>query len=185
MKIIKPKREEKLYAPIMETLERIFSLLGVCHFENTSNGFSEKARELLDDDILFILKIQKMYPDLTGYLIEKHAHNTCKIIVVEVKDHKPTLNDIYQTKKYAETLNASLALLVSPKKTSVELKRFLIKRKGQITTFFPKNQVLIGLYDEAKKSIEFDEELCFERQIGDAERYNMIFKNDSKTVARG
>jgi hypothetical protein len=172
MKIIKPKREEKLYAPIMKALEDKFGLLGECHFEDTHKGFSDDSKELLDDDSLSILKIQKMYPDLTGYVIEK----TYNVIVVEVKDHKPTLQDIYQTKKYAETLNASYALLVSPKRPSVEFRRFLIKRKGQSTTFFSNKQVLIGLYNEATKSILFDGELCSDMQV-DAEHYNVIFQN--------
>jgi hypothetical protein len=172
MDFVKPKREEKLYAPIMNILEDMFNRLGECHFENTSRGFSEQLKDELDDDSLFILKIQKMFPDLTGYLIEKETFN---IIVAEVKDHIPTLRDIYQTKKYAETLNASYGLLVSPKRTSVELRRFLIKRKGQITRFFTNKQVLIGLYNEGTKAIQFEGELCSDMLI-DKEHYDAIFK---------
>jgi hypothetical protein len=172
MDFVNAKREEKLYAPIMNILKDMFSHLGECHFENTSSGFNDDSKELLEDDELFILKIKKMHPDLIGYVIED---NTWNKIVVEVKYDRPTFDDIYQTKKYAETFNASYALLISPKRTSVELRRFLIKRKGQITRFFTNKQVFIGLYNEGTKSIQFDGELCSDMLI-DKKHYDAIFQ---------
>lgn len=82
---------------------------------------------------------------MTGYLIKKETYREDKcIIVVEIKRDRPTLKDIYQTKRYAEVLQATYALLISPKKLSAERRRFLMKRKGEITQFHPNKQVLIG-----------------------------------------
>ena len=174
------KKEERLYAPIMKVLEHKFRKLGECHFEDTHKGFSEKLKGELEDDSLFILKAEKMSPDLTGYVIESEKANF-GIVVVEIKNTL-TLQHIYQTKRYAEILNASYGLLVSPKRLSEERRRFLIERKGQITSFFSKGtavgfkHVLIGSFNETTKSIRFDAELYGNVRI-DNKHYNVIFQD--------
>lgn len=88
------------------------------------------------------------------------------------------MKDIYQTKRYAEILNASYGFLISPKKLSLERRRFLIERKGQITTFSTDKQVLIGIYDEATKSIYFDTELYGNVSIDrDPEYYKLMLED--------
>ena len=155
--------EERLYNPIINVLVDKFSQVGECYFENTSQRFSEKLKEQLDDYSLFILNVERMSPDLTGYLIKKETYGESKhIIVVEIKGDKPTLKDIYQTKRYAEILDASYALLISPKKLSMERRKFLIRKKGQITQFYPNKEVLIGQFDESTKSIKIDKELYYD-----------------------
>jgi hypothetical protein len=174
------KKEKELYAPIMKALEDKFSLLGECHFEDTSDRFSEELKDELDPNSVFILKVEGMRPDLTGYVIESEK-NEFNIVVVEIKN-RPTLEDIYQTKRYAEVLGASYGLLISPKRLSVERRNFLKIRKGKITSFFPNKQVgsglnkhiLIGLYDETTKSIRFEPELYGNFRI-DEKHYNVIF----------
>lgn len=155
--------EERLYQLIIYALKDEFSQLGECYLENTSRKFSEKLKEQLDDYPLFILSVEKMSPDVTGYVIPKGMGAKSKhIIVVEVKT-KPTLKNIYQTKRYAEILNASYALLISPNKLSPERRRFLIKRKEQITQFFPNKQVLIGQFHQEMRGnfIRIDKELYY------------------------
>ena len=157
------KTEQRLYDPIINALVDKFSPLGKCYFENTSQKFSEKLKEQLDDYSLFILNIERMSPDLTGYLIKKETYGESKhIIVAEIKEDKPTLKDIYQTKRYAEILHASYALLISLKKLSMERRKFLIKRKGEITQFYPNKHVLIGQFDESTRSIQIDKELYYD-----------------------
>lgn len=157
------KGEEKLYELIIYALEENFSQLGECYLENTSQKFSEKLKNQLDDYSLFILSVEKMSPDVTGYVIPKGmGAGTKHIIIAEVKK-KPTLKDIYQTKRYAEILNASYALLISPSKLSPERRRFLIKRKEQITQFFLNKQILIGQFHQQmpKNFIRIDKELYY------------------------
>jgi len=139
-------KEEELYNSVLKALEQKFMTLGDVHLENTSNGrFSEGLKEQLDDYSLFILNVERMSPDLTGYLVKKETYREDKyIIVVEIKRDRPTLKDIYQTKRYAEILQATYALLISPKKLSAERRKFLMKRKGEITQFYNNRQVLIG-----------------------------------------
>ena len=84
------------------------------------------------------------------------------IIVAEIKI-KPTLKDIYQTKRYAEILNASYALLISPNKLSPERRRYLMKRKEEITRFLPNKQILIGQFRQEMLEyvIQIDKELYY------------------------
>lgn len=161
------KNEWKLYNPIKNALEIKFSDKGKCYFENTSppRRFSDRLRGQLDDDSLFILKVEKQFPDLTGYVIRKTMAGEIKeLIVVEVKEKKPTLEDIYQTKRYAEILKASYGLLISLEKLSVEHRRFLIKRR-EITQFLQDKHILIGQFNKSTKSIQIDNELYYDSQI--------------------
>jgi hypothetical protein len=158
------EKEEELYNSVLKALEQKFMTLGDVHLENTSNGrFSEGLKEQLDDYSLFMLKIEKMSPDLTGYLRKKETYGESKcIIVVEIKKDRPTLKDIYQTKRYAEILKADYALLIAPKKLSTERRKFLIKNKGQITQFYPNKQILIGQFIQYGVYIEIDRELYYD-----------------------
>ena len=155
--------EKELYDPVSEALEQKFMILGDVYLENTSNGkFSDGLKEQLDDYSLFILNVERMSPDLTGYLIKKEGYREDKyIIVVEIKGDRPTLKDIYQTKRYAEILQATYALLISPRKLSPERRRFLIKRKGDLTQFYPNKHILIGQFSKHKMSIQIDKELYY------------------------
>ena len=156
--------EEKLYQLIIYALEEEFSQLGECYLENTSRKFSEKLKNQLDDYPLFILSVEKMSPDVTGYVIPKGmgVRKSKDIIVAEIKI-KPTLKDIYQTKRYAEILNASYALLISPNKLSPERRRYLMKRKEEITRFLPNKQILIGQFRQhmSVNFIQIDKELYY------------------------
>ena len=140
------EKEQELYNTVLKVLEQKFKTLGDVHLENTSKKrFSEELKEQLDDYSLFILRVESMSPDLTGYLNKKEGYRGEKcVIVVEIKRDRPTLKDIYQTKRYAEILQATYALLIAPKKLSTERRKFLIKRKQEITQFSTNKQVLIG-----------------------------------------
>jgi len=136
--------EESLYNSVLDALKKRFMTLGDVHLEITAKKFSYEMKQELDDYSLFILNIEKMSPDLTGFIRNKAKFGKSKpIIVVEIKK-RPTLKDIYQTKRYAEILNATYALLISPKKFSPERRKFLMKRREEITRFHPNSQVLIG-----------------------------------------
>jgi len=155
--------EEELYELIIYALKEKFSQLGECYLENTSRKFSDKLKGHLEDYSLFILNVEKMSPDLTGYLIKKDTYSEAKYIIVAEVKLKPTLKDIYQTKRYAEILNASYAFLISPNKLSPERRRFLLRRKEQITRFDTSKQVLIGQFHQEmpKNFIRIDKELYY------------------------
>ena len=70
-------KEKELYNTVLKVLEQKFKTLGDVHLENTSKKrFSDEMKEQLDDYSLFILKVESMSPDLTGYLIKKEGRRT-------------------------------------------------------------------------------------------------------------
>jgi len=137
--------EKSLYDSVVLVLNGKFGSLGKCYFEVTAEGkFSSKLERKLDDYALFIFKEEKYSPDIIGFLIKKETSGTSeKIIVAEVKK-RIRLTSIYQTKRYAEILNAEYALLISPEPLSERKRRFIIRRKPAITSYFPNRQIIIA-----------------------------------------
>ena len=92
------------------------------HLEITANGnFSATLKMQIPEhrDIIFTF-LKEVAPDITGFVIKDH---TFEFIVVEFKDTKIRLDDIYQTRKYAELFDARYALLVSTEEMPVEIIR--------------------------------------------------------------
>lgn len=169
--------EDELYNSVLKALEQKFATLGDVHLEITANGkFSDKLKEKLVDYSMFILNIERMSPDLTGFITNKEKWGQGRrIIVAEVKK-KLALKDIYQTKRYAEILNADYALLISPKKLSAERRIFLLKRKEEITRYNPYKQVLICQLNKSSESIQIDKGLYFPASLPEP------FKEESKST---
>jgi hypothetical protein len=136
--------EEELYKIVKEGLERKFSRVGNCYFEITAKGvFTSQVNKILDDYALFLFK-EKFSPDITGFLKKKETYGISqKIIVAEVK-RKITIASIYQAKRYAEILNADYCLLVSHREISERKRRFIIRKKPAITSYFPNREVIIA-----------------------------------------
>jgi len=151
--------EKSLYKNAVEVLERKFDPLGKCHFEVTAEGkFSHKLERELDDYALFIFKEEKYSPDITGFIskVESYGTTSKKIIVAEVKK-RIRLTSIYQTKRYAEILNAEYALLISPEPLSERKRRFIIRRRPAITSYYPSRQIIIAelVWDEVPDLPQF------------------------------
>jgi len=107
------KKERRLYEPVkallFETLKTKFEEL---HLEITADKtFSNKLKSQVNSnrDIIFLF-LKDAAPDITGFIKEQYEVG---FVVVEVKAEKLKLDDIYQTKKYAELFDAKYALLVT------------------------------------------------------------------------
>ncbi len=70
-------------------------------------------------DIIFRF-LKEAAPDITGFIKDDFSSS---FIVVEVKNEIIKLDNIYQTKKYADLFDAKYALLISIKEISEEIKR--------------------------------------------------------------
>ena len=136
--------EKDLYQDVARALNKKFASLGKCYFEVTATGnFPPKLERKLDDYSLFIFKEEKYSPDITGFVTKNETYGTeQKLIVAEVKK-RIRLTNIYQTKRYAEILNAEYALLISPEPISERKRRFIIQRKPALTTYYPNRQIII------------------------------------------
>ena len=171
--------EKRLYLPIIDALGAKIQKgldaekLGICYLENTSSKiFSNKLQRVFDDEALFFLKVEGVYPDITGYIApptlpQFFDYTDCKIIVVEVKDEEIKIKHIYQVKQQAEFLRADYAFLISSEEISPRIIRFMGKRPEILffTSWNPKTRartikrILIAQFDEKNKSVRLDEKL--------------------------
>jgi len=163
--ILPPRRgflftEEQLYKPIKNALqiqfERFVGSEGKVHLYITANGhFPEELKEALDDKALGILRIEKMIPDIVGFL-QKDQYNK-DLVTVEIKPDRITINDIWKARLYAEVLNAKYGIIISPKKLQEEIKRFLRDRIS--ITYRNYNSFVIVQFDTERNDFKFDEKL--------------------------
>lgn len=152
----KPKRkrgEERLYVPIKNDLESILTQHYVSkdrsfpmreplrffpekdvHFEVTANAkgrFSNVLEKELDDDALYILKIEKVSPDIMGFVRKKSSSEetmTTETMTIEVKDKPLKIKHFAQAKFYQDIFNATYGLLMSSKAIPERIIRFALRR---------------------------------------------------------
>jgi hypothetical protein len=166
MKIIKKKKEEPLYEPIKNALQRELeeylnsqkerigerTFVGKVHLEITANGrFSEELKEVLDNDALSIIRVEKFSPDIMGFI--QKTQYLKELITVEVKCDKITVQNISRAKLYADIFNAKYGMLISPKGIGEEIKRFISNR------YAIRGNVIIAQFDEANNKFNFDKKL--------------------------
>jgi len=160
MKIVKEKKEEPLYEPIKNALqiqfEKFVGSKGKVHLEITANGhFSEELKEALDDKALSILRVEKMSPDIVGFL-QKDQYNR-DLVTVEIKPDRITITHIWRARLYAEVLNAKYGIIISPKKIQEEIRRFLKDRFN--ITYRNYGNLVIAQFDKERNEFKFDEKL--------------------------
>jgi len=146
--------EKELYQPIKNRLEEKFKLkFNNCYLEITSDGkFSEEIKSKVPEykDIIFSFLKKKNTPDLTGFVKEQYG---IEFIVVEVKTHVITLEDIYQAKRYAELFSAKYGFLISTKPIPTELKRLCSKIPILYIAGTAYAQLKLGEFDTERNEI--------------------------------
>jgi hypothetical protein len=112
---LKP-RERAYYESVKTWLEALLKpKTSTLHLEVTADRpFSNTLQAQIDQhrEIIFSF-LKDARPDITGFLKLK-PESIREFIVVEIKLTPIKLDDIYQTRKYAELFDASYALLVTP-----------------------------------------------------------------------
>jgi hypothetical protein len=108
--------EEQFYEPIKNYLQKQFAQFGECELEITKTKIPEKVKRWLDDAALFFIRVEKKLPDIMGHFkpdpLKKPPYGFYEgLIIVEVKNKPPTIQDIIQIKVYAEAFNAYYAFL--------------------------------------------------------------------------
>jgi hypothetical protein len=115
--------EKRLYEPVKRELSRLLGQsFDEFHLEITANRrFSNTLKSNIGEgrEIIFHF-LKEAAPDITGFVKEA---NTARFLVVEIKDERLRLDDIYQARKYAELFDAKYALLISCLEIPEELKR--------------------------------------------------------------
>jgi len=120
---MKVTKEKQLYEVIKERLEETLKAkFNDFYLEITADtGFSNKLKSEIPRgrEIIFNF-LKKARPDITGFVKE---NSFSYFIVVEIKNSSIELDDIYQTKKYAQLFGAKYALLISTDEIPEEIKR--------------------------------------------------------------
>ncbi len=78
-----------------------------------------KAKIPKGRDIIFPF-LRQAFPDLTGYV---ERENYSEFVIIEIKAEELKLDDIYQTRKYADLFDARYVLLISTEGIPEEIKR--------------------------------------------------------------
>lgn len=126
LKIEKSKRGERkekaYYGVIKEKMEGLFrEKITNVYLEITATGkFSPKLKKEIHPggDIIFYF-LKDAAPDITGFIKRDYSSD---FVVVEVKQ-KIKLDDVYQTKKYADLFETKFAFLVTLEPIPEEIKR--------------------------------------------------------------
>lgn len=161
----KQRKEEQLYEPIKKALQRELESylhsekvrtssesIGRVHLEITAKGhFSEELKEVLDDNALSIIRVEKFSPDIMGF-IQKSLHLK-ELITVEVKAEKIKIKHISTAKLYADIFHAKYGMVISPKRIPEEIKRFISFR------YEIRGNVIIAQFDKANDKFKFDKKL--------------------------
>ena len=99
------------------------------------NRFSEYLKNKLKDDTLAMMRNEKHYPDIVGF-VQKDVESEKEIIIAEVKDEPLTIEMLVQAKTYQEIFNAKFAFLLSTFDYPAEKVSYLLNKpsaKGDIT----------------------------------------------------
>ncbi len=128
------EKERRLYSRVRAALEAYFCPGSTnCVLEVTAEGVSDELQGKLPDEVLFLLGSRELRPDILGRVehpVESKAfYYNSFFVTAEVKDGTPTVNDLFQAKKYGEIYEAAISLLVSTQKPEERLLR-LLKRKS-------------------------------------------------------
>ena len=116
-------KERQYYEIIKEQLYTLLrSKYDSFHLEITAEKrFSNVLKSEISQykEIIFYF-LKEAAPDITGFIRKPYS---TEFMVVEIKKNTIKLDDIYQTRKYAELFDARYALLISPMEIPEEIKR--------------------------------------------------------------
>jgi len=140
------QEEEKLYEPIKNELENIFGRYVKkdkkqtyqrepppspekrdVYLEITHKKISDILKRELDDDALYIQKVEGFFPDIMGF-VRKEPSSPKELITVEVKSIPIKIKHIERAKTYQYVFNATYGLIVSSKGIPEEIRRFVSSR---------------------------------------------------------
>jgi mRNA-degrading endonuclease RelE of RelBE toxin-antitoxin system len=158
------KMEREYYETIKEKLEELFKAKFTSfHLEVTANKkFSNKLKAKVSEyrEIIFYF-LKEAAPDITGFIEKQYSTD---FIVVEVKRDVIKLDDIYQTRKYAELFDARYALLISTKEIPEEIKRLSKPVYSLLSLPAYKRMAIVQYDEEARKFVQWFEGNPFEKE---------------------
>jgi hypothetical protein len=160
------KLEKDYYEPIKTKLEELMrTKFRNFHLEITADKkFTNKFKAEISPhghrDIIFHF-LRDAAPDITGFIKGEYSSD---FIVIEIKNEVIKIDDIYQTRKYAELFNAKYALLVSTKDIPEEIKRLSKVVLSLLWSGYGYEKITLAYFDtEKEKFMEWFEKNPFEK----------------------
>jgi hypothetical protein len=154
-------KERDYYEPVKSAFEQLFKEKGSAYLEITADKpLSNKLKaEIRNRDIIFSF-LREARPDITGFL-KKDEYST-KFIIIEIKDEAIKLDHIYQTRKYAELIDASTVFLVSTVEIPEEIKKLSHIVFTLLSLPSYKKVILCHYNDDSKQIVDWYEKNPFE-----------------------
>ena len=157
--------ERQYYAAVKTWLEALLQeRFATVYLEiSAARTFSNTLKAQIDRnrDLIFSF-LREAAPDLTGFL-KRDGASSREFIVVEVKNRALKLDDIYQTRKYAELFDARYALLVSTHEIPEEIMR-LSKVVFPLLTLPAYKQLTLFRFGDSGNSVDWFPEDPFAKQ---------------------
>ncbi len=160
------KKEEEYYKDIKDKLEELLKTKSTnIYLEITANKkFSDKLKNKIRPERNIIFNFLKsVRPDITGFI-----KDSSDFIVIEFKQKRIKLDDIYQTKKYRELFNAKFTFLISLEPIPTEIKRLDKAMNNQLlqgSVHWTFDFVLAQFDRQEKKFVEWYPKNPFENTI--------------------
>ena len=149
------KTEREIYPHIKNWLEeQLKTRFTDFHLEVTADRkFSNILKQQIDRnrDLIFNF-LKEAAPDITGFVKGDYSK---EFIIVEIKNKPIKLEDIYQTRKYAELFDARYALLVSTEEIPEEIIRLSKVVFSLLSLPAYKQLTLVHFGDNAKNIVWF------------------------------
>jgi hypothetical protein len=163
----KVRRERDYYETIKANIEELIrTKFSNVHLEITADKkFTNKLKAEISPhghkDMIFHF-LKEAAPDITGFIKGEYSSN---FIVIEIKNEEIKIDDIYQTKKYAELFNAKYALLISTKEIPEEIKRLSKVVYSLLSSGYGYERITLVDFDAEKGNfVEWFEKNPFERE---------------------
>lgn len=147
------KKEKEYYETIKTKLEELLKRRFVnFHLEITANKrFSNRLKAEINPNRNIIFNfLREASPDITGFIKEKYSSD---FIVVEIKAGAIKLDDIYQTRKYAQLFNAKYALLISTQEIPEEIKRLAKVTHSLLSSGYGYERINLAHFDTEKEKL--------------------------------
>lgn len=159
------KKESEYYEVIKIKLEELIrTKFSNFYLEITANkNFSNKLKAGISErrNIIFNF-LKEAAPDITGFIKGEYSSD---FIVTEIKKEKIKIDDIYQTKKYAQLFDAKYAFLISTQEIPEEIKRLSTEVYSILLTncSYAHERITIVYFDDEKENfVEWFEKNPFE-----------------------
>lgn len=182
--MLKQTKEEKLYAPVVESLKSIYdywyldrsiryggkpsdayrpqSNLSTAeiknpHLEITAHGkfYEELKRHIFNYYMFEQLAAEDLEPDIMGYVRKNTNKPAFEVITVEIKWGALTLRDLMQAKLYETFFNSKHTFLLSPKGMTGEKMGVALKYEQVF-----RGNVIIGMCGGDGKDFKIDPRLA-------------------------